>query len=64
MAATSTTAARSARALPVFLPLNGRRLFGLQIVPVGRPCTGALLYLPPLNEEMNRCRAHVVLQAR
>ena len=54
---------RQSVAQPVFLSLNGRRLFGLQIVPTG-PCTGAMLYLPPFVEEMNRCRSHVVLQAR
>jgi exosortase A-associated hydrolase 2 len=54
---------RHSRAHPLFLELNGRRLFGLQIVPTGA-CTAALLYLPPFVEEMNRCRSHVVLQAR
>jgi exosortase A-associated hydrolase 2 len=63
MTALTDDATRSARAQPLFLELNGRRLFGLQIVPTG-PCTGALLYLPPFNEEMNRCRSHVVMQAR
>ena len=54
---------RSSTARPLFLQLNGRRLFGLQIVPTGAS-TGAMLYLPPFVEEMNRCRSHVVLQAR
>ncbi|QID18527.1 hydrolase 2, exosortase A system-associated [Nitrogeniibacter mangrovi] len=55
--------ARVSTARPMFLDLNGRRLFTLQIVPTG-PITGALLYLPPFAEEMNRCRSHVVSQAR
>ena len=63
MAALTPATERHSRAQPVFLALNGRRLFGLQIVPTGT-CTGALLYLPPFVEEMNRCRSHVVLQAR
>ncbi len=63
MAAVNNAAKRTSVARPVFLTLNRRRLFGLQIVPTGT-CTGALLYLPPFVEEMNRCRSHVVLQAR
>lgn len=61
-AATQSTLRRS-HARPVFLDLGGRRLFGLQIVPSG-PCAGAILYLPPFAEEMNRCRSHAVAQAR
>jgi exosortase A-associated hydrolase 2 len=48
---------------PLFLEFNGRRLFALQIHPTG-PCVGAMLFLPPFSEEMNRCRSHVVEQAR
>lgn len=48
---------------PLFLEFNGRRLFALQIHPVV-PCIGALLFLPPFSEEMNRCRSHVAEQAR
>lgn len=48
---------------PLFLDLNGRRLFALQILPTG-PCTGAVLCLPAYAEEMNRCRSHVAEQAR
>ncbi len=54
---------RQAQARPVFLPLNGRRLFALQIVPTG-PCLGSVLYLPPFAEEMNRCRSTVAAMAR
>ena len=48
---------------PLFLELNGRRLFALQMLPTG-PCTGAVLCLPAYAEEMNRCRSHVAEQAR
>jgi exosortase A-associated hydrolase 2 len=48
---------------PRFLDFNGRRLFTLHWRPTG-PCTGAVLYLPPYAEEMNRCRSHVAAQAR
>lgn len=48
---------------PMFLVLNGRRLFALQVAPAQAP-TGAVLYLPPFNEEMNRCRNHVAHTAR
>lgn len=56
-------APRSSRAQPLFLELNGRRLFALHITPTG-PSTGAVLYLPPFAEEMNRCRSHVASMAR
>ena len=59
----SVSLRRAALTTPVFLQFNGRRLFALQFVPTGT-CRGALLYLPPFAEEMNRCRSHVVLQAR
>lgn len=55
--------ARTSTAKPFFLQLNGRRLFALQFSPTG-PSTGAVLYLPPFAEEMNRCRSHVAAQAR
>ena len=48
---------------PVFIELNGRRLFTLRFAPTG-PVRGAMLYLPPFAEEMNRCRSHVAAQAR
>lgn len=48
---------------PGFHDFNGRRLFGLEVVPTG-PCRGAVLYLPPFAEEMNRLRSHVATQAR
>lgn len=57
------SAARTATSHPQFLTVNGRRLFALLIEPTGL-CHGAMLYLPPFAEEMNRCRSHVVGQAR
>ncbi|MDE2370309.1 MAG: hydrolase 2, exosortase A system-associated [Burkholderiales bacterium] len=54
---------RTSHARPRFLELGGRRLFALDIVPTGTR-RGALLYLPPFTEEMNRCRAHAAKQAR
>lgn len=66
MHATTTRAPQGTRqstARPGFHQFNGRRLFGLEIVPTG-VCRGTVLYLPPHVEEMNRCRSHVVLQAR
>lgn len=50
-------------ATPMFLTLNGRRLFALQIAPTGA-CVGSVLYLPPFAEEMNRCRNHAAAMAR
>jgi len=46
-----------------FLDLPGRRLFTLELSPPG-PVRGSILYLPPFNEEMNRCRSHVAATAR
>jgi exosortase A-associated hydrolase 2 len=46
-----------------FLEWAGRRLFTLQLSPAGTP-RGSVLYLPPFNEEMNRCRSHVAATAR
>jgi exosortase A-associated hydrolase 2 len=48
---------------PGYLDAGGRRLFTLEFVPAG-PCRGAVLYLPPFAEEMNRLRSHVAAQAR
>lgn len=57
------SANRSSVTEPLFLELNGHRLFALQILPVG-PAKGLVLYLPPFAEEMNRCRSHVAATAR
>jgi exosortase A-associated hydrolase 2 len=48
---------------PVFLEGSRGRLFGLYFGPQYAP-RGAMLYLPPFAEEMNRCRALAAAQAR
>lgn len=48
---------------PVFIDGTCGRLFGLHF-PAGPAPRGALLYLPPFAEEMNRCRALAAEQAR
>lgn len=48
---------------PLFLDSLLGRVFALYYAPAG-PARGALLYIPPLGEEMNRCRALVAAQAR
>lgn len=55
--------ASGVRVVPQFLTLDGRRLFSLCWQPVGA-AKGTLLYLPPMAEEMNRCRSHVAGTAR
>jgi len=55
---------RSCQLVPMFIQLNGRRLFALKLTPDGPPPEGAVLYLPPFAEEMNRCRNHVAATAR
>lgn len=46
-----------------YFSLDGRRLFGLTWQPEG-VVRGTVFYLPPLAEEMNRCRSHVADAAR
>lgn len=58
-----TPALKTSRCQAQFLDVDGRRLFVLDVRPTG-PVRGNLLYLPPFNEEMNRCRAPVVATAR
>lgn len=50
-------------ARPWFLPVGPRRLFCLDHRPQG-PTRGALLYVPPWAEEMNKSRRMAALQAR
>lgn len=59
----SAAAPRATEMTPMFLTLNGRRLFALQVAPRGA-VQGTVLYLPPFAEEMNRCRNHVAATAR
>jgi len=49
--------------LPQFIDSAAGKAFTLYF-PAQGPARGALLYLPPLTEEMNRCRALVSRQAR
>lgn len=49
--------------LPQFIDSVAGKVFTLYF-PAQGPARGALLYLPPLAEEMNRCRALVGRQAR
>lgn len=49
--------------LPRFLGPDGARHFVLQIRPVGEP-RAHIVYVPPMGEEMNRCRSLVADQAR
>ncbi len=51
------------RVSPKFLDGASGRLFTLYFAPT-TPIRGAILYLPPFAEEMNRCRALVSAQAR
>jgi exosortase A-associated hydrolase 2 len=55
--------ARSSALSPLFLDSLLGRIFALYYAPSG-PARGALLYIPPLGEEMNRCRALVAAQAQ
>lgn len=63
------SAPRAASSRAFFLPVEAagpaRRLFALHDAPpVGVPVRGALLYLPPFAEEMNKSRRMAALQAR
>lgn len=65
------TAAPAAAAVPVaiqrpfFLPGEPGRLFAIYHQPLGdAPPWGNVLVVPPFNEEMNRCRSLVTLQAQ
>jgi len=48
---------------PLFLERGGARLFALLHLPAGG-CRGAVLYLHPFAEEMNKARRMAALQAR
>jgi len=58
-----TAAADGARAETFFLQRVGRQLFCLFHPPRGS-CRGAILYVPPFAEEMNRARRIAAQQAR
>lgn len=46
-----------------FLEFDRRRLFALDVRPIGA-CRGSILYVAPFAEEMNRLRSHAVQTAR
>ena len=48
----------------LFLPAQAGQRFGLFYPPAGETCRGALLYLPPFGDEMNKSRRMAALQAR
>ncbi|MDK6078669.1 hydrolase 2, exosortase A system-associated [Massilia varians] len=58
-----TLVADGLRAEAFFLPLPGRQLFCL-FHPAHGECRGAVLYVPPFAEEMNRARRIAAQQAR
>lgn len=49
---------------PFFIESTHGRLFALYHRPLGEPCNGNVLIVPPFNEEMNRCRSMVTRQAQ
>jgi exosortase A-associated hydrolase 2 len=65
MAAQSPPPPGGARGQPFFMQTPAGRLFALHTMPpADRPCRGQVLYVPPFNEEMNRCRSMATLQAQ
>lgn len=59
-----TQPAGAARAHPFFLGSGPERRFCLFHAPAGTECKGALLYLHPFGDEMNKARRMAALQAR
>lgn len=53
----------STRPSPFFLDARGRRLFAVRHIPASS-ISGNVLCIPAFNEEMNRCRSMVTLQAQ
>ncbi|MBJ7312461.1 hydrolase 2, exosortase A system-associated [Rugamonas sp. CCM 8940] len=58
-----TQSAAAPGALPFFLPAEAGERFCLYHAPAGR-CRGAVLYLHPWGEEMNKARRMAALQSR
>jgi len=48
---------------PLFLPVGSRAIFALHHAPAG-PARGAVVYVPPFTEEMNKSRRMAALQSR
>ena len=49
---------------PFFIESAPGRLFAVYHRPLGEPCNGNVLVVPPFNEEMNRCRSMVTRLAQ
>ncbi|SMF95625.1 exosortase A system-associated hydrolase 2 [Methylomagnum ishizawai] len=65
MAGTLEPQVPSVEVAPYFLDSREGRLFAVHHRPgPDAPCHGHVLVVPPFNEEMNRCRAMLTLQAR
>ncbi len=63
MSAPPLPAAQQVRVEPRFFDVGGRRLYAVHWLPAAQ-ARGTVIYLPPLAEEMNRCRTHVADTAR
>ncbi|MDL2353690.1 MAG: hydrolase 2, exosortase A system-associated [Pseudomonadota bacterium] len=59
-----TDAARGVRAAPFFLAADPGQRLCIYYPPADGPCRGAILYVPPFAEEMNKSRRMAALQAR
>lgn len=65
MGATLDGTVRPPRCHPFFMDTGAGRLFALHHSPApGTDALGHLLMVPPFNEEMNRCRSMMTLQAQ
>lgn len=65
MSAESRPPVGGAACHPFFLQTPAGRLFALHTMPrQGVACRGQVLFVAPFNEEMNRCRSMVTLQAQ
>lgn len=62
---TAITPSKTGSVEPLFLDSNGRAIFAIHHRPdPGVPAAGQVLVALPFNEEMNRCRSMITLQAR
>lgn len=59
-----STVAKQGAAQPFFLAAEPGQRFCLFHPPAGDSCRGAILYVPPFGEEMNKSRRMAALQAR
>jgi hypothetical protein len=58
-----TTASPRCAALPFFLDTPSGPMFCLHRTPANAELRGSVLFIPAFNEEMNRCRSMLTLQA-